>query len=35
MIVTTYDCQNPLRISFDPFPRIQNGRQIQDGRQSV
>ena len=35
MIVTTYDCQNPLRTSFDPFPRIQDGRQIQNGLQSV
>ena len=35
MIVTTYDCQTPLTTSFGSFPRIQDGRQIQNGRQFV
>ena len=33
MIVTTYDCQNPLTTSFGSFTRIEDGRQIQNGRQ--
>ena len=35
MIVTTYYCQNPLSTSFGSFPKIQDGRQIQNGCQFV